>query len=52
MTRPTRKPRPSIFEGSDMGMPHPTPEKRTSDPIFTNPRFHQGTTMQQTQEAH
>lgn len=52
MTRPTRRPRHSIFEGVDMAMPHPTPEKRASGPILTNPRFQQGTTMQQTQEAH
>lgn len=52
MTRPTRMPRHSIFEGADMITPHPTPEKRASGPIFTNPRFQQGTKMQQTQEAH
>lgn len=52
MTRPTKRPRHSTFEGADRGMPHPTPEKRVSGPIFTNPRFQHSTTMQQTQEAH
>lgn len=52
MTRPTRKPRHSIFEGADMGMPHRTPEERASGPIFTNPRFQQGSTTQKPREAH
>lgn len=46
MTRSTRRPLHSIFEAADTGMPHPTPEQRASGPIFTNPRFEQGSTKE------
>ncbi len=51
MIRPARRPRHSIFERADMGITAPTPDKRASGPIFTNPRFRQGSAMQQTHDV-